>query len=216
MSNTRNGILAQIVIALGGTVRNPDNRNMLLEDWRDAVGGGGPATREVFNFNAVNQWISLGGNILVPAGQSIEMMVRVNNTATGSNQYLMDSALDTDPNRTAVFVTSTGTYLDGDFDSELDGQPFANGSQWPDSEFHHLKLTAVTNTNVGTLAARANGSGANFLGGVIYNIKFNGGSVNNYPVDDGWSNNPIIRNTGSGADATLINGLESGWETIPV
>jgi len=34
----RNELLVQIVIASGGTVRNPHNRNMLLEDWLLAVG----------------------------------------------------------------------------------------------------------------------------------------------------------------------------------
>lgn len=36
---SRNELLVAIVLKLGGTVRNPHNRNMLLEDWRDAIGG---------------------------------------------------------------------------------------------------------------------------------------------------------------------------------
>lgn len=35
----RNEILVDIVIAVGGSVRNPSNRNMLLEDWLLAIGG---------------------------------------------------------------------------------------------------------------------------------------------------------------------------------
>lgn len=38
----RNELLTAIVLALGGAVRNENNRNMLLEDWLDAVGGGQP------------------------------------------------------------------------------------------------------------------------------------------------------------------------------
>ena len=37
---TRNKLLADIVIAVGGTVRDPNNRNFLLEDWLSALTGG--------------------------------------------------------------------------------------------------------------------------------------------------------------------------------
>lgn len=36
---TMNQILADIVLANGGTVSNPNNRNQLLQDWLTAVGG---------------------------------------------------------------------------------------------------------------------------------------------------------------------------------
>lgn len=35
----RNSILIEIVVALGGTVRDPSNRNLILEDWLIAAGG---------------------------------------------------------------------------------------------------------------------------------------------------------------------------------
>ncbi len=35
----RNDLLVDIVVALGGTVRDPGNRNSLLEDWLLAVSG---------------------------------------------------------------------------------------------------------------------------------------------------------------------------------
>lgn len=34
---TRNELLVQIVIALGGTVTDPNNRNLLLQDWFNAL-----------------------------------------------------------------------------------------------------------------------------------------------------------------------------------
>ena len=37
--NNRNKLLADIVIAAGGTVTDPNNRNQLLQDWLDASGG---------------------------------------------------------------------------------------------------------------------------------------------------------------------------------
>lgn len=39
---SRNELLEQIVIAVGGTVRDPNNRNKLLEDWLCAIGGACP------------------------------------------------------------------------------------------------------------------------------------------------------------------------------
>ena len=36
---TSNELIAAIVVALGGTVSNEDNRNSLLNDWLMAVGG---------------------------------------------------------------------------------------------------------------------------------------------------------------------------------
>ena len=35
----RNSDLVAIVLSLGGVVRNPNNRNMILEDWLIALGG---------------------------------------------------------------------------------------------------------------------------------------------------------------------------------
>ena len=37
MSKTQNQILAEIILALGGTVTNAGNRNALLEDWLEAI-----------------------------------------------------------------------------------------------------------------------------------------------------------------------------------
>ena len=52
----------------------------------------------------------------------------------------------------------------------------------------------------------------------ISNIIFGDGSVHTYPVNDGWANNPLIRNTGSGPNAALVNGQSSGWSgsNVPV
>jgi hypothetical protein len=35
----RNDLLKQIVVAAGGTVTDPNNRNKLLKDWLTALGG---------------------------------------------------------------------------------------------------------------------------------------------------------------------------------
>ena len=54
----RNDILADIVVALGGTVTDASNRNQLLRDWLDAVGG--QAVPDGFE-----QWFIGGDNMLM-------------------------------------------------------------------------------------------------------------------------------------------------------
>ena len=51
---------------------------------------------------------------------------------------------------------------------------------------------------------------------IIYDITANGGAVYNFPCDDGWSNNPTMRNIGSGADGSFVNMTEAAWVEIPV
>ena len=48
--NNRNKLLADIVLALGGTVTNIDNRNMLLMDILNAINTEGGATWYNANF----------------------------------------------------------------------------------------------------------------------------------------------------------------------
>jgi len=37
-----------------------------------------------------------------------------------------------------------------------------------------------------------------------------------YPIADGWGNNPTLVETLIGANATLVNGLESNWDDFVV
>lgn len=50
--STRNKLLERIVLALGGTVTNPNNRNQLLLDWLYAATG------------MANSWQKIGGEIV--------------------------------------------------------------------------------------------------------------------------------------------------------
>lgn len=38
---------------------------------------------------------------------------------------------------------------------------------------------------------------------------------NFFPMDDGWPNNPVMRNTGTGADGTFVNMTEAAWVEVP-
>jgi len=234
MSNTRNELLAQIVTASGGTVRNKDNRNMLLEDWLTAVSG--PAERYVFNFNGVNQYIDTDARIIdIDNLNGLSFELYMGNFSQGTIISQSDSA-SAGQREFQLFILT-------DLEVNLGGARtvIATSPNLPSSpgllkvEFTSTEVIAYfSGSEIGRgvytvgasrqpsaktwICARGNGSGGAgfFKWGLTYNIKFNDGSVYNYPVDDGWSNNPTIRNTGSGANATLINGLESGWETINV
>lgn len=57
--NNRNKLLADIVIAAGGTVTDPNNRNQLLQDWLNASGG--EPVGDLFKFTLVyGQSLSIG------------------------------------------------------------------------------------------------------------------------------------------------------------
>lgn len=54
-----------------------------------------------------------------------------------------------------------------------------------------------------------------FFNGLVYDVLINDGSVYNFPMDDGWTNNPTMRNTSTGADGTFVNMTEAAWVEIP-
>ena len=55
-----------------------------------------------------------------------------------------------------------------------------------------------------------------FFNGLVYDVLINDGSVYNFPMDDGWANNPVMRNVGTGADGTFFNMTLPSWGRIPV
>lgn len=72
--NNRNKLLADIVIAAGGTVTDPNNRNQLLQDWLDASGGGSNnylLQGELLNIIAVGDSITAQGGGATSNGGSV-------------------------------------------------------------------------------------------------------------------------------------------------
>ena len=48
----------------------------------------------------------------------------------------------------------------------------------------------------------------------IYNIKLDEGLLHDYPCDDGYENNPTIRNRGSAGDAEIFNATLDTWVDV--
>ena len=78
---------------------------------------------------------------------------------------------------------------------------------------HVLKVVAKTSSNVTTLFSSNTGftNSAEFIG---KNVKLNDGSAYFYKIDDGYATDPVIKNYGSGADGTMVNGIEASWSVI--
>lgn len=229
MSNTRNGLLAQIVIALGGTVRNPDNRNMLLEDWRDAVGGGGPTTRFAPNFNGVSQYAK-PSDIVVSGDYSMRFKLKSNNGLGSSAEVYIGNDASTSLSIASNgggqfrFRTPRGGSINGaPFPPELVGSTATHtvtvsfvGNNY-EFRFDGILVGSGTTINTNTFTINAFGTYDTalnfFFNGMIYDFSDSNGNV--YPMDDGWPNNPTMRNTGSGANGTFINMTEAAWVEIP-
>lgn len=164
--------------------------------------------RDYFNFNGVNQYIE--SSISISPGETLSLEFIAPSSVSGNFEFLIDS---TDRSSFVVF-RSDGTIGRSSAigDLKLDGVAVVNNTTlYPtDGMAHTLSASAISNVTIEVIGAeyRKDRSYASFP---IYNLVVGNGSLYNYPIDDGWANNPVIRNTGSGADATLINGTPLGW-----
>lgn len=210
--STRNKLLERIVLALGGTVTNPNNRNQLLYDWLTALGGPVPPTRLAPNFNGVSQSGSFSASLV--SGDLIHVSFIASTSARQG-----DSLLGRDSGLRLLWVTDSvrAVSLSGAVSSAtLDGNAIINGvTPWPDDNLEHvISISMGSSVNLNAVGASGGGSG-NFASLTIYNLKINDGSVYNFPMDDGWANNPTMRNTGSGANGAFVNMTEAAWVEVP-
>lgn len=206
--STRNKLLESIVLALGGTVTNPNNRNQLLEDWLNAVSG--PATRLAPNFNGVSQAASV--SIPVTTSSVIEFDF-ISSSMQAGFAALIDSTSSS--NRIAIRASADGMAIQLiGCTGTIDGLPIvSNVTALPmDGISHTIVLTPSISGTIANIAR--NFANSVFFSGVLYNLKVGDGSAYNFPMDDGWVNNPVMRNTGSGADGTFINMTEAAWVEI--
>lgn len=219
--STRNKLLESIVLALGGTVTNPNNRNQLLYDWLTALGGPVPPTRLAPNFNGVSQYGEFSADIVYTGDYSISFdvvkadseSIRVfGNTSDFTGRFVINS--DGSAN-----VRPSSDLSDTGFD--LPSGSISNGKSRIQVERISNSLevtingskTTFSNANTSSLSVSVVGRNASSFGsGIIYNYMDSLG--NKYPMDDGWANNPTMRNTGSGADGTFINMTEAAWVEI--
>jgi hypothetical protein len=207
MSNTRNGLLAQIVQASGGTVTDASNRNSLLQDWLNAVSG--PVGRWYFNFNGVDQYVQMS-TINLSTGDTLEFKIKSpSQIPVGTDDYFIGSSLAT--NKLAVrHHAGTGRLIwTGNATATFDGSPITTLFILPlDGATHTIVLTATQSCQFDLVGCD---NYTSFGVSPIFDIKVNDGSVYNFPLDDSFANNPVARNTGSGANGTYINATEASW-----
>lgn len=222
MSNTRNGLLAQIVQASGGTVTDASNRNSLLQDWLNAVSG--PVGRWYFTGNGVDQYIDVG-NITYTNSLSLNFKFVINSTASiytlfasGGNGDSIWVYIESSTKITVRYRDSTGSFVfkgfnvnvnpnvEYDFNFKYESDIFTislNGNEVSQSATDHQPISGIK-----LLMYRGT---FGIFSGRIWNFVVNDGSVYNFPLDDSFANNPVARNTGSGADGTYINATEASW-----
>lgn len=213
----RNDLLKQIVVAAGGAVTDPNNRNELLKDWVNALSG--QAGRWYFSGNGVDQRIDFASDQVFSGDFWIEAYVNMN-----SNGFHLASKGDN--NRIAftsngsLVVTASGVQATSSANSGI-----------LDNNVHKLRITRSSSglyqysiddvLQVQTVQVSDDlvlSSLLNKLGGFT-NIPAFAGRVYNYsdslgnalPLDDSFANNPTARSTGSGANGTYINATEASW-----
>ena len=167
-----------------------------------------PAQRYILTLNGVNSYIST--DIQVQVGDVVEFNFIAPNSysSTSKGAFVWDLS-------TSLFarVDAGGTVAFGGGSATIDGAPLSFGDPLPtDGANHNIKITSTVATTIKTVGARVNATEIAYF--PIYNFKINDGSVYNYPIDD--NSTTVIRNTGSGSDATPINVTPSMWSLVNV
>jgi len=189
MADTRNGILAEIVIASGGTVTDPTNRNSLLEDWLLALTS---AEQRIFinNDDAAGAFYSLVNPIVMTGDFSIQ--AEVTTTAT-SNQTVISGDLNqrvTVSSSGVVSVRFSNTTLtgiivinDGKLHKIFAEQTGSNVNLFIDGVADGtMAITPTTNTftNIGVLQGLTQ-----YFNGILANPIFNNnGTITSWNLDE--------------------------------
>lgn len=177
---------------------------------------GGPVTRLVYNFDDIDDFVSIQSyNVSVDEAITVKFIAPT--AILGSSGFIIDGDTSS-TNRGFITFKSDGTigrasqlgrlYLDGIMvvnnttPYPLDGLP------------HVLEVRGATGScQIATIGAeyRRDRSFANL---VIYDVDLGGNRF--YPIDDGWANNPTIRDTVAGKDGTANNFNSERWEEVNV
>lgn len=182
----------------------------------------GPVTRLAPNFNGISQYASIPP-ITVASGENytISFYFSCQNQATFDVLGVSGSFLDfivISPNEIQVRNTGSRLYFDGSFQ---DGNPHKavisrqSGITTVTIDDQVLNERDSTVNDFGfTFDVVGSQALSSYALGFIWSLSFNDGSIYNFPMDDGWQNNPAMRNTGSGADGTFVNMTEAAWQEI--
>lgn len=172
-------------------------------------GSGAPTTRLAPNFNGISQYASI--SMPTSIGDVVRFKIIASGSGTGARVMLASGP--TSGNH--IYFIGTTINLDGGrFTAKVNGSDVIPGiTQIPmDGMVYEFELTSTGNYDVNFVASKSDNFYCDFP---IFDLSLNDGSVHNYPMDDGWANNPTTRNTGSGANGTFINMTEAAWVEMP-
>ena len=191
-------------------------------------------TRWVYNYNGVDSYVD-SGEITLSGDFSVECDIQT----TQTTDFAICDGIKFQNSQTYAMI-----YVDNPDGLQLlikspafgfDRYIFGGRTEIINGQVNNIKLSRVgadlaayvnsvqigSSANIGTgdvtLEGLWFGGDSRFMSGKGYNVKINNGSVHNYPINDRtFGTGAVIKNIGTGPDATGVNLLESGWEKIPL
>lgn len=199
------------------------------------VNQGAPATRFAPNFNGLSQYGFFAQAEVYSGDFWIEITAELPNTTPSGNRALFGGSGGggTSPSSFVLYIDGAAQAITAQIATTSGGRydisvPIASHL----SGKHIIRLSRVSgvwsmlidNVIVDTYDSTAHGvinqsvrnigrwSTALYYEGMIYNYKDSHG--NHYPLDDGFDNNPVMRNAGSGQDGTFVNMTAAAWVEV--
>ena len=180
---------------------------------RTSGGGGGGAVDWRYKFDGIDDYIQLP-TINLSIGDTVTFKFTALLSRTPSSfMYIMDGINSSNRFGIAFGNSSNVWYSNGSYSFTVDGVSKSPGDAIPLDGLEHVVVCTMSQALVlATVGSRFTHDYV--FESFVWDIQVNDGAVYNYQVNDGWSVNPAISNTGSGANATLINAQESGWYEV--
>ena len=168
--------------------------------------------RQAATLNGLSQYLRFQTPISINANESVHLRYVAGDTS--STQVLLNKI-----NLENLLLIVGGMFRVNSGVATIDGSPIvSNSTVAPNDSAEHLIIYTPSSTTtlsaVGATSSNTNNSSSAFT-----LLKVDDGSVYNYPLDDGFANNPVIRNTAdlSGAtDGLAINFTAASWGVISV
>ena len=170
--------------------------------------------RQAPNPNGISQYINLPTINLV-VGDTVTFTFIAPKTTLSSLSLLLQSEVD---NQFEVYSSNSGILRIIGCTATLDGSAIVDGvTLVPTDGLPHTVVTTITAATATLYRLGASSTAGSLSTIAIYDVTINDGSVYNYPIDDDFANNPVIRNVAdlSGlTDGTAINFTAATWSEI--
>lgn len=207
----RNDLLAQIVIASGGTVTNKDDRNALLSDWLAAVS---IPKVEVARLDGVTQYWQLSEPIPLLAGYKVRYKTSVTG-GLGNVVYLHGSSAQSTSLSAYIVPSNSQLSFSGSTNEKLDGVPFVNNSEIQLGVEYVVEFSVNSNKDIATLFRLQDVE--KYTAGYIYDLEVlddTGTVVNRIPLTNKAQGATQLATVGN-VNATMINYTGDEWEQLP-